>query len=239
MKIIRCIDVETTSGKEPPDAAICEIGWHDVVMTEAGEGTWAPSLRAGSGVARLVSGDMEIEPDARAVHHISNADLAGAATLDQLLPELLQGADFLAAHSSAYEKKFLGHLTGAKVWLCTLKAARRVWPDAPSHSLQVLRYWRGLAEGDAGTWPPHRAGPDSYVGALLLVDLINSGATVRDMVAWERQPSLLPGPIRFGKHRGTPWRDLPSDYLDWIVNKSDMDDDAKFTASHWLKEMVA
>jgi len=50
---------------------------------------------------------------------------------------------------------------------------------------------------------------------------------------------LLPGPIRFGKHKGTPWRDLPPDYLDWIVNKSDMDEDAKFTAAHWLKEMVA
>lgn len=236
MKIIRCIDVETTSTNEPPDAAICEIGWCDVAMEAGSDGGWAPVIRADMAHATVVNPGMSITPEARAVHHLSDADVTAGAPLREVLPQVIEGADFFAAHSSAYEKKFLADLLGNKPWICTLKAARRVWPDAPAHSLQVLRYWRDLPPV-AGA--PHRAGPDSYVGAMILVDLINSGASVRDMIAWEKVPSLLPGAVSFGKHKGTQWRDLPSDYLDWIANKSDMDEDAKFTASHWLREMVA
>lgn len=236
MKIIRCVDVETTSTTEPPDSAICEIGWCDVAMEPSDDGRWMPVVRADMAQAIIINPGMPITPEARAVHHISDAEVSGGAALRDVLPQVIDGADFFAAHSSAYEKKFLADLLGDKPWICTLKAARRVWPDAPAHSLQVLRYWRDLPTVSGA---PHRAGPDSYVGALILVDLINSGASVRDMIAWEKVPSLLPGAVRFGKHKGTAWRDLPSDYLDWIVNKSDMDEDAKFTAAHWLREMVA
>lgn len=236
MKIIRCIDVETTSTNEPPDSAICEIGWCDVAMEPSDDGRWTPVVRADRAQAMVINPGIPITPEARAVHHLSDADVSSGASLRDVLPQMIDGADFFAAHSSAYEKKFLADLLGDKPWICTLKAARRVWPDAPAHSLQVLRYWRDLPTVSGA---PHRAGPDSYVGALILVDLINSGASVRDMIAWEKVPSLLPGAVRFGKHKGTAWRELPSDYLDWIVNKSDMDEDAKFTASHWLREMVA
>lgn len=231
MKIIRCIDVETTSVKDPPESAVCEIGWQDVVMEQRGE-EWRPGL--GDHGQELVAPGMAIEPEARAVHHISDADVAGKPSLLDIRPRVLKGVDFFAAHNSAYERKYLDFVAP---WLCTLKASRRVWPDAPAHGLQVLRYWRGLADGNMK--PAHRAGPDAYIGALILIDLIQSGASVRDMVAWEQQPSLLPGAIRLGKHRGTAWRDLPADYLDWIANKSDMDADAKFTAAHWLREMAS
>lgn len=231
MKIIRCIDVETTSVKDPPESAVCEIGWQDVAMNEGPDG-WVPSLVPDGYGAICVASGLPIEPEARAVHHITDAEMAEAQPLKKVLA-MVVGADFFAAHNSAYERKYLD--LGAAPWLCTLKAARRVWPDAPAHGLQVIRYWRNLAEGDMRQ--AHRAGPDAYFGALILIDLIKSGASVRDMVAWEQQPSLLPGAIRFGKHRGTAWRDLPADYLDWIANKSEMDEDAKFTAAHWLREM--
>lgn len=237
MKIIRCIDIETTSTKDPPDAAICEVGWVDVVMEER-DGGWWPTLKGvKAGFSLIVNAGMPIDAEARAVHHISDADVRAGVALSDAIPHLTEGADFYAAHSAAYEKKFLAGLLGDRPWICTLKAARRVWPNAPAHGLQVLRYWRNLEAGNA--WPPHRAGPDAFLGGLLLVDLIKSGASVRDMVAWERLPSLLPGAIRFGKHKGVAWKDAPSDYLEWIVNKSDMDEDAKFTAAHWLKEVVA
>ena len=46
---------------------------------------------------------------------------------------------------------------------------------------------------------------------------------------------LLPK-VTFGKHRGQAWSELPGDYLSWLVNKSDMDADTKFTARHWLDQ---
>lgn len=233
-KIIRCIDVETTSTKEPPASAVCEIGWCDVLMEEGGDGRWSPHL--GDLHSTLINPGVTIEPEARAVHHIGDGMVARSPTLDAVIGDGASGVDFLAAHSSAYEKGFLGAWSGRTPWICTLKASRRVWPDAPAHSLQVLRYWRGL---DAGDIAAHRAGPDAYLNALLLIDLINSGASVREMVAWEQMPSLLPGLIKFGKHKGVAWKDAPGDYLDWIASKSDMDEDTKFTARHWLQARAA
>ncbi|MEP0323259.1 exonuclease domain-containing protein [Bauldia litoralis] len=230
IKIIRCVDVETTSIKEPPESGVCEIGWWDVVMEQDGD-TWSPCI--GDGGNTPIDSGLPIEPEARAVHHITDADIEGAPRLGGVLDRISDGVDFFAAHSSAFERKFLGDLFGDKPVICTLKAARRVWPDAPAHGLQVLRYWRGYTEAAS---PAHRAGPDAYINAVLLADLINSGASVSDMVAWEQQPSLLPGLIRFGKHKGIAWSEAPADYLDWLANKSDMDEDTKFTASHWLRE---
>lgn len=40
------------------------------------------------------------------------------------------------------------------------------------------------------------------------------------------------------KHRGKRWEEAPRDYLDWIVRKSDLDEDTKFTAKHYLDEAL-
>jgi len=36
----------------------------------------------------------------------------------------------------------------------------------------VLRYWRNLVLDPALAMPPHRAGPDAYVTACLLAELL-------------------------------------------------------------------
>ena len=54
-------------------------------------------------------------------------------------------------------------------------------------------------------------------------------ASVDDLIMWSQQPVLLPR-VCFGKHKGLVWSELPIDYLDWIVEKSDLNEDVKFTA---------
>jgi hypothetical protein len=49
---------------------------------------------------------------------------------------------------------------------------------------------------------------------------------------------LLPGAIKFGKHRGTKWTDIPPDYLKWICRQEDMDADVRFTARHHLQALT-
>src|SRR5690606_31559791 len=92
----------------------------------------------------------------------------------------------VVAHNWAFEAAFLGDQQTPAI--CTLKAALRVWPDAPSHSNSVLRYWledQGLLSLDHETaMPPHRAGPDAYVTAHILKTLLAAGATGREMIAW-------------------------------------------------------
>lgn len=105
-------------------------------------------------------------------------------------------------------------------WICTYKVALRAWPEAPAHSNQTLRYWRGLdsrvEQGfDRGLARlAHRAEPDAYVTTWLLADLL-SQVSIDQAIAWTNEPKVFPI-LSFGKHRGAKWADVPTDYLQWL-----------------------
>ena len=227
--LIRVIDFETTGLQEDKGgAAICEIGWRDVEATP-------PGAVVGGGQSFLVDPGRPIPAITRAVHHISDADVAGAVSPAEGLLRLQEGPPaYFAAHNAKFEQAFFSD-SGAP-WICTYKVALRLWPDAPSHTNQVLRYWLGLElPCEDAAMPPHRAGPDAYVTAHLLARMIaEDRASLDDMVRWTSGPPLLPR-ITFGKYRGAEWQDVPRDYLEWIVNKSDLDSDTKANARHHLK----
>ncbi|MER8387253.1 DUF3820 family protein [Mesorhizobium sp. M1380] len=68
--------------------------------------------------------------------------------------------------------------------------------------------------------PVHRAGPDSWTTAHILLDLLRV-LPVETMVEISANPiRLLKMP--FGKHVGISFSELPTDYIDWILHKSDM-----------------
>lgn len=144
------------------------------------------------------------------------------------------GAIVFAAHNAEFECKFL--FPSIPI-ICTYKSALRIWPEAPSHSNSALRYWlqdQGLIEPDhALTMPPHRAGPDAYVTAHILKALLVK-ATGREMVAWTKEPRLLPTcPI--GKFRGKPWAEVEVGFLDWMLRQTDMDADFKWNANREIQ----
>jgi exodeoxyribonuclease X len=222
----RVIDIETT-GLVPP-AEIIEIGCVDVV-SEDGAITIEPPR---SQLFRPLHG---ITPETMAVHHITERDFHDDTPVcsDALLFALVNQApepDILVAHNCAFEQRFISDFAGNGLpWICTHKIALRVWPDAPRHSNQVLRYWRGLVLDAALAMPPHRAGPDAWVTAHLLAELLE-GASVEDMVEWTSKPGKLPT-ITFGKHKGSRWPDVPADYLHWMTRQKDMNADAVFCAN--------
>lgn len=222
--IIRVVDFETTG--MPPGAAVCEVGYCDVRTYES------DPAEVGDPLGMLVNPNRPMPPEARAIHHISDADLGGAPPIEVGFLALTKGApDTFCAHNAKFEQEFFSG--GNTPWICTLKVARRLWEDSPSHSNQCLRYFLGIEAEEALAMPPHRAAPDAYVTGLILLEALKL-ATVADMITWSSQPSLLPR-VTFGKHRGHRWADLPQDYLTWLVNKSDMDEDTKFTAKHHIK----
>lgn len=231
---VRVIDIETTGlpkEGEPNDHAIVEAARCDVVFSPSGE------VLVGSPVSMLVDPGRPIDAEASATHHIVAADLVGAPGPAEAIAFLAADPpDFYAAHNADFDRRFFD--VPEAPWICTYKAALRVWPDAPRHGNQVLRYWLGLDEGlDRDTaMPPHRAGPDTYVTAHLLAALVAQGTSLDDMARWSTGPALLPR-IAFGKHKGSRWEDLPSDYLDWLANKAtEIDRDAKANARHHLRK---
>lgn len=217
MTTIRVIDFETT-GTEPP-AEVCEVGICDLDL----------EARAVHTPRSWLCGVKEMPPEVRAVHHISLADCEGWDAFD---PGTMMAADLgaIAAHNSEFETKFFAPTLPV---ICTYKTALRVWPDAPSHSNGALRYWlqdQGkIAPDHALTQPAHRAGPDAYVTTHVLLALFNEGVTGKQMVAWTKEPRLLPRcPI--GKFRDKPWSEVEAGFLGWMLRQPTMEADLKWNA---------
>lgn len=227
MSIIRIFDIETT-GIDAKDDRIVEIGAYDLnpfegTITHFGERTCNPGRK--------------IPPAASAVHHLIDADVADKPLFGQVWPAFsTPSVTVYAAHNSEFEASFLPTPAGVD-WICTYKAALHAWPDAPGHSNQVLRYWRGL-DGREGfdreiASLSHRAGPDAYVTAHLLLDLLQV-ASVSQLIACTKQPKRYPM-LTFGKHKGMKLAEVPSDYLMWLRDgKHEMDADWRHCAKREL-----
>ena len=210
-----------------------ELGFVDVEWRPAGAGARvrlpnARLFRAANGIPSSVSD----------IHHITPADIpadAPAASPERLREALLAhpAPDILVAHNCAFERRFIGsRADGGLPWICTYKAALRVWPLAPRHSNQALRQWRGIALDPALATPAHRAGPDAYVTAHLLAGLL-AAAPIERLIAWSNEPRPLAA-IPFGKHRGLAWTAAPLDYLEWMAAQGDMDANARLHAKSEL-----
>lgn len=228
MTRIRVIDFETT-GLDPETSEVIEYGWCDLVRSEAG--VW----EVGKPAAHLYS-VRAIPPEARAVHHITMDDVAEAYPFDEAeVHNPIEDVAVFAAHSLAFEDLFIPSrcLPG----ICTWKAALRLYPDAPSHSNTVLRYWledRGLISLDHETaMPPHRAAPDAYVTAHLLKSMLDAGTTGREMVAWTKEPGVLPR-CTIGEFMGKPWPEVTTGFLEWMTRQPTMEPDLKWNARREL-----
>lgn len=235
---IRVIDIETT-GEAPPAHAICELGWCDVVSTTTdAEQKPAGWIVWGGPQSILINPGRDIPAEVSAIHHLIDDDVASAPQLREVIADVLQDpeVDFLAAHSAKFERQFItDEMTGGKAWICTYKCALRLWKEEQHHSNQALRYSRkpeGLDRQLALV--AHRAGPDAYVTAFHLRDMLNAGAEVDHMVKRSSQPALQVW-CHIGQHRGKKWADVPTDFMSWILGK-DFDEDVMFTCRHWINE---
>lgn len=224
---LRVIDLETT-GDSFANGGVVEVGWQDVAL--AADGTWSLTGAPGS---LLVNPGCPISAMTSAVHHIVDEDVVGAYAWTELAPQVLQGTSLLAlaAHRAAFEKRWCTpQLSGGARWICTYKCALRLWPAAPSHSNQGLRYWRRPEGLDRATGlPAHRAGPDAYVTAHHLRDML-AIASVEQLLAWSEEPALL---IRVpsGVLRGRRWDELDESQLGRVLDgEFGQNPDMMFTA---------
>lgn len=113
---------------------------------------------------QLINPECPMPPAARAIHGISDADLAGAPTAREQLPRFLEfmgdpDNTFLVAHHAVFDAAFLGrelsrvglNLPAHRI-IDTLALSRRCRPELPSHRLGYLARCHGLDRD-----PGHRA----------------------------------------------------------------------------------
>ncbi len=190
-----------------------------------------------------------IPPETSAVHHIIDNDVMHSddwMTVRGKLVEFFtthagEHLPILVAHNAEYEKNILLRKYPdvedfpPVLWICTYKCALRVWPNAPSHKNEVLRYWLELGDdrGRYATQQPHSALHDTRVTYLILQELLNH-ATLDELVEWTELPAKLPY-MPMGKHFKQPWDTIPAQYLQWCCNQVDMREDVKFCAKEELE----
>lgn len=238
MTVFRGIDFETTGipkplmgDQNPQRHGVLEVGWCDLVNEKL---VLDP-------IGYLTNPNRDCDIEALATHHIMPRDVAGAPSPDRIFLKLTADRPALwFAHNADFEQIFF---TGGETpWVCTFKGALRVWPEAPGHSLQVLRYYLGLDDEPDFVRElaarPHRAPDDAYVSAFVLRRLL-AKTTLDSLQRWAKGPALL-SRMTFGKHYGEFWKDVAvtdRKYLRWIVDDSDFDDrNVLATARYWLKQ---
>jgi exodeoxyribonuclease X len=137
--IIRVIDVESTGIPSETEAhALVEVARTDLWLSASGE------IEIIGPAAMLVNPGRPIPPEASAVHHITDKDVAGAPPPDVGCAFLNEGTvDIFCAQNADFDRQFFGG--GGRPWICSWKSSLRIWPDAPGHSN------RSCATGSAST----------------------------------------------------------------------------------------
>ena len=232
------IDLETT-GIDPQIDAIVEMAgvWREGDFDEKN------SMKA---YAALCNPGRTIPPEAKSVHHIVEKMVSGAPDPLTVWANLItaygefapsDGSPTLVAHNAKFDRgfmnKLLPELEGYPFWVCTYKCAMVMYPDAPSHSNQGLRYWLELEPEIPDNLYPHRALYDAIVTEAILQEMLKD-KPLEELVEISSKPILLTK-VRFGKWKGSQWNHVPRDYLSWIVRQGDMDEDVLFTARHYLE----
>lgn len=126
---------------------------------------------------QLVNPERSIPWEAKRVNNIDDVDVAGAPTIEQVLPEFLEFASnsILVAQNASFDMGFLevekdlcwGYIELPEC-LCTMKLSQNLYPQEFRHNLDVIATRFSLQLPEAR----HRALPDVILTAQALLRMI-------------------------------------------------------------------
>lgn len=211
-------DCETT-GVSPSDRMV-EVAWllmnEDFKILDEGHS--------------LINPERPIPAGASAVHGITMKDVESAPTADEyfydVLGNKLGSVDAIfTAHNAPFDMRYLGpYLPDATPQMCTLRLARKLYPDVDNHKLGTLVYALGL---DVDKSRFHSADGDMIILMSLLGKMTEDfGYTLWDLFEAANTPIQMTK-MTFGKHKGTPLKDLPPSYVTWLLKLDNLDPDLR------------
>lgn len=204
-------DTETNDSTNPE---IIEAAWLQLADPE--------SLRAVEMFHMRYRPERPITLGAMAVHHIMDEDLVDcppSATF--ALPD---DCEYLIGHNIDFDWQAAGSPAHVKR-ICTLALARRLWPEADSHSQSALLYLVDRQNARVRLRGAHSAAADVENCHLLLTVIVDKlgGVASWDHLWHISEAARVPTVMPFGKHKGMPIAEVPADYKAWLMRQPDVD----------------
>lgn len=223
------LDTETT-GVDEPD--VIQLAWLPLISAwQPGQNLCLPGTgpKEGGGVS-MWKNRKPITLGAMAAHHIIEADLEGKPEWPGSW-ELPPGTDYLIGHNIDFDWQAIGSPPVKRI--CTLALARKLWPEADSHSLTAMVYHlMPHAQARGCVKNTHSAMVDAGLCHFLLVEILQKMPAI---ASWERvwaasEKARIPTHFTFGKfgpQNGQPGvaiaevRRMDPGYIEWCLTKCD------------------
>jgi exodeoxyribonuclease X len=212
-------DTETT-GAEAADRP-CEVAWLEI----------DENLEIIDERHSRIDPERPISAGASGIHGITDDDVVDAPTMKEYFTEILGSTFFapddevlLIAHNVAFDRRMLKDYMPITEELCTLRLARRTWPDAENHKLATLMFLLKLKRGES-----HSATGDVSTCHDLLRRIVEkSGKSLQELINDAVQPIFVPK-MTFGAHKGKPLAKVPFSYVTWLLGKDNVDKDLRWS----------
>jgi len=173
---------------------------------------------------------------AMAVHHITEEMVADQAPLSGEIADKYNSyldGKIVVCHNQEFDRNIL---LNDKVkfgdGICTLKVARKLYPDMEQHKLQYLCYAMGIRVPANA----HDAGGDVEVLEALFMKMMEE-TTIDRMLEISKLPTLLSS-FYFGKFRGRKIEDViktDCDYIRWLLAQTSLDKDVRYSLNYYMK----
>ncbi len=128
-----------------------------------------------------VNPERDIPWETKQIHKISDEDVAGAPTIDQVLPAFLEFATgtTLVAHNAAFDMGFLRKekdlcwgFVDLPDCICTMRLSQVLFPQEFRHNLDIVASRLGLPKSEVR----HRALPDVILTAQALLKMLHGSS---------------------------------------------------------------
>jgi exodeoxyribonuclease X len=167
-----------------------------------------------------------ISAEAAGVHGITNRMVEGLPTIEEMFAGAHLGdEDFsdvlICCHNVPFDRPLLAPHMNITGEFCTLRAARKIYPNAPNHKLPTLRHWLEIEVDGAN----HGAAADvACTYELIKCMMRDTGLSLQELIEDTRRP-IIHTTMPFGKHAGKPLAEVPRGYLNWLREQPNMDKD--------------
>lgn len=220
--LAKIIDTETTSADDP-------------VLIEYGERIFRFGIMMAEETTNIARYNplVPISFGAMATHGITNEMVANEKPVTEFQYSL-DGAEYMIAHNVDFDWLVVGKPDVKRI--CTLAMARAIWPTA-DHKLLALIYMLFPKVASKLHAEAHGVAADISMCRILLGQILveTKIENLPDLYEFS-QESRIPKIMSFGKHKGTPIKDLPNDYIAWGLKN--LDDEYVLEAFRRKKNML-